>query len=378
MRGLRTPKSTIWVVLSALVAMLAVVACGAAEPEVVTVVETVVVTEEVVKEVEVAKEVVKEVEVTKEVEVEVVKEVPKEVIKEVEVVKEVVKEVPIERVVIATPSPTDEVFYVRPLDPFPKSGGTFRAGAHGPPAHFDWYASGTIANHGVQSPMYDALLRRDPRTPDVPVIPDLAYKWDISDDQLTYTFSIREGVKFHDGSDLTAEDIKATYDRIIFPSEELVSLRRPLFPNVAAVSTPDDYTVEFALSEPRALSNMMVAFSTEWNLVSKKETLEEHSGNLRAVDDHPGTGPFKYVSRNDDQWVQEKNVDYWSPDAPYVDRIEHVWLKAWTPENTAALLGNQTDWAMWLAPKDARDIANRPGLNISSPAPAYMAWYSDE
>ena len=368
MRGLRTTKSAIWLVLCAIAAMLAAVACGAAEPEVVTVVETVVVTEEVVKEVEVPKEVVKEVEVTKEVEVEVVKEVPKEVIKEVEVVKEVtkevIKEVPIERVVIATPSPTDEIFYVRPLDPFPKTGGVFRAGAHGPPAHFDWYASGTIANHGVQSPMYDALLRRDPRTPDVPVIPDLAYRWDISDDQLTYTFSIREGVKFHDGDDLTSEDIKATYDRIIFPSEELVSLRRPLFPNVAAVNAPDDYTIEFKLSEPRALANMMVAFSTEWNLVSKKETLEEHNGNLRSVDDHPGTGPFKYVSRNDDQWIMEKNVDYWSPDAPYIDRIEHIWLKAWTPENTAALLGNQTDWAMWLAPKDARDIANRPGLNI--------------
>ena len=128
--------------------MLAAVACGAAEPQVVTVVETVVVTEEVVKEVQVEKEVVKEVEV----EVEVVKEV----------IKEVTKEVPIERVVIATPSPTDEIFYVRPLDPFPKSGGTFRAGAHGPPAHFDWYASGTIANHGVQSPMYDCLLYTSP------------------------------------------------------------------------------------------------------------------------------------------------------------------------------------------------------------------------
>ena len=67
MRGLRTPKSAIWLVLCAVAAMLAAVACGAAEPEVVRVVETVVVTEQVVKEVEVVKEVVREVEVVKEV-----------------------------------------------------------------------------------------------------------------------------------------------------------------------------------------------------------------------------------------------------------------------------------------------------------------------
>ena len=368
MRGLRTPKSALWLLICAVATMLAVVACGAAEPEVVRVVETVVVTEQVVKEVEVAKEVIKEVEV------EVIKEV--EVVKEV--TKEVIKEVPIERVVIATPSPTDEVFYVRPLDPFPKSGGTFRAGAHGPPAHFDWFASGTIANHGVQSPMYDALLRRDPRTSDVPVIPDLAYRWEISDDQLTYTFDIREGVKFHDGSDLTSEDIKATYDRIIFPREGLVSLRRALFPNVSEVNAPDDYTIEFKLSEARALANMMVAFSTEWNLVSKKETLEEHDGNLRGVDDHPGTGPFKYVERDDDQWVMEKNVDYWSPDAPYIDRIEHIWLTAWSPGEYGGIAWRSDRLDDVARTQGRQGYRQQARAEQHQTAPSHLARYSDE
>ena len=285
MRGLRTPKSAVWLLICAVATMLAAVACGAADPEVVTVVETVVVTEQVVKEVQ--KEVVKEVEV----------EVPKEVIKQVEVVKEVPveKEVIKQVVVVATPGPADQgQFLMQTLDPFPKRGGTLRLGAHGPPAHFDVAASVTIANHGSQSSMYDTLLRHDPRTPSVPIVPDLAHKWEISSDGETYRFFLREGVKFHDGDELTSADVKATYDRIIFPREGLVSLRQVFFQAVDAISAPDAYTVEFTLKEPRASDTMLAAFASEWNHIVKKSTLDENDGNLRQIDDHPGTGPFVY------------------------------------------------------------------------------------
>ena len=154
------------------------------------------------KEVEVIKEVPVEKIVTQEVVKEVVKEVPKEVIKEVVVEK--VAKVYEEKIVIATPTGTDR-FYMKPNDPFPKRGGTLYLGAHGPPAHFDWYAGGSIANLGVTAPRYDALLRRDHRSSDSPIVPDLAYKWDISDDSLTYTFHLRDGVKFHDGEDFGAK-----------------------------------------------------------------------------------------------------------------------------------------------------------------------------
>lgn len=314
--------------------------------------------------VEVIKEVIKEVpvEVVKEVPVEVVKEV--EVVREVEVVKEVEKEVIREVVVIATPGPVSEgQFFMQTLDAFPQRGGTLRLGAHGPPAHFDMAASVTIANHGSQSAMYDTLLRHDPRTSSVPIVPDLAHSWEISPDGQTYRFFLREGVKFHDGTELTSADVKATYDRIIFPREGLVSLRQVFFQAVESVVTPDEYTVEFVLKEPRAPDTMLASFASEWNHIVKKDVLDANDGNLRQIDDHPGTGPFKYMSRDDDKWVVEKNVDYWNPNAPYVDRIEHVWLVAWTPQNTAALLGGQTDWTMWLAPKDGRNIADNEGFN---------------
>jgi peptide/nickel transport system substrate-binding protein len=269
----------------------------------------------------------------------------------------------VREVVVATPVPVgEEQFLMRTLDPFPKRGGQLVLGAHGPPAHFDLFAAASISNHGSQAAMYDALIRRDPRDPRLPIIPDLAHRWEISSDGMTYTFFLREGVKFHDGAELTSADAKATYDRIIFPREGLVSIRQGIFPTVSEINTPDKYTVEFKLSEPRSTTAMLQAFSSEWNLIVRKATLDQYEGDLSKIDNYPGTGPFIYDSRDDDRWLLEANPDYWNPNVPYVDGIKHVWLKASTPENTAALLGGQLDWTMWLAPKDGRTIGDRPGL----------------
>src|SRR5215831_18946583 len=92
-----------------------------------------------------------------------------------------------------TPSP------VRP-DPAAKRGGTLRYAVHNAPAHFDVHQSGTVANIGPQSPMYDTLLRRSPKDGQT-IIPDLAQRWEISPDGKKYTFYLRKGVKFHDGVD---------------------------------------------------------------------------------------------------------------------------------------------------------------------------------
>ena len=111
-------------------------------------------------------------------------------------------------------------------DPAAKKGGTLRYAVHNAPAHFDVHQSGTVANIGPQSPMYDTLLRRSPKDGQT-IIPDLAQRWEISADGKKYTFYLRKGVKFHDGADFTAEDVKATYDRIRNPPKGVVIPRTP-------------------------------------------------------------------------------------------------------------------------------------------------------
>src|SRR5919108_4830824 len=93
-------------------------------------------------------------------------------------------------------------FQLKASDPNPKYGGTLRYGILSAPAHFDVHQSGTVSNMAAQGPMYDNLIRRDPRDGQT-IIPDLAHAWEISPDGKTYTFHLRKGVKFHDGADFT-------------------------------------------------------------------------------------------------------------------------------------------------------------------------------
>ena len=269
------------------------------------------------------------------------------IVKETVIVEKIVIEKGDTEIVIQTAVPV-------PAKDAPKPsiwGGTLRLAAHGPPAHFDFYASNTIANIGSQAAMYNKLVRKIGVSTELPITGDLAHSWEIAPDAKTYTFFLRDGVKFHDGSDFSAEDVKASYDRIIFPQGELVSGRKTNFGAVTSVNVLDPLTVEFELDAARGPGWMLTAMAHGWNVIVKKESLEANDGDLKEVDNHPGTGPFKYVSRNDEVWVQERFDDYWDPSKPNVDRIEHIWLVAWTPELSAALLSGVVDWGMWLDPK---------------------------
>ena len=98
-----------------------------------------------------------------------------------------------------------------------KRGGTLRLAAHGPPSMFDIYASGTIANVGAQAPMYDLLVRQDPRDPKLPIVPSLATSWTISPDGMTYTFTVRKGFRFSDGTPVRASAFERAVNRVLDP-----------------------------------------------------------------------------------------------------------------------------------------------------------------
>ena len=251
-------------------------------------------------------------------------------------------------------------------EPNPKPGGVLRYGITMRPPHFDVHQSGTINSLASQAVMFDNLIRRDPRDSGKTIIPDLAHSWDISKDGTTYTFMLRKGVLFHDGAELTADDIKATFDRIAKPPQGISIPRSVLFKAVSEITTPDKYTVQFKLSEARPPNFIMSAIASGWNVIVRKKTLEDNNYNLRKVEIYPGTGPFKSVKRVETEvWVFEANKDYWNKPLPYLAGIEFYHAIPFSTELGSSILSGRTDYIRITDPVTVRKAKEVPGLKTA-------------
>ena len=230
-------------------------------------------------------------------------------------------------------------FQLKAPEPNPKSGGVLRLGILMRPPHFDIHQAGTIATLGAMAGMFDNLIRHDPRDGGQTIIPDLAHSWEISKNGTSYTFFLRKGVQFHDGAELTADDVKATFDRIAKPPSGISIPRSILFKAVSEINAKDPYTVEFKLAEPRPKTFIMLALASGWNVIVRKKTLEDNNYNLRKVTTYPGTGPFRTVRYVENEVrVVEKNKSYWNKGLPYLDGIEFYNLIPFSPELGSAIL----------------------------------------
>ena len=247
-----------------------------------------------------------------------------------------------------------------------KSGGVLRMGIPNRPPHFDIHQSGTFFNLGAQACMFDNLIRRDPFDSGN-IIPDLAHSWEIAEDGKTYTFLLRKDVQFHDGAELTAEDVKATFDRIAKPPSGISIPRSILFKSVSEISARDKYTVEFKLSEPRPINFMMSAIASGWNVIVRKKTLEDNNFNLRKVVTYPGTGPFRSVRRVENEvWVMEKNSNYWNKGLPYLDGIEFYHVLPFSPEMASAILAGRVDYVRATDPVTTRKAKATQGMSTAT------------
>ena len=256
-------------------------------------------------------------------------------------------------------------FKLRAPEPNAKSGGALRMGIPNRPPHFDLHQSGTFFNLGAMACMFDNLIRRDPFDSSN-IIPDLAHSWEIGEDGRTYTFFLRKDVQFSDGAELTAEDVKATFDRIAKPPSGISIPRSILFKAVSEITARDKYTIEFKLSEPRPVNFMMSAIASGWNVIVRKKTLEENNYNLRKVVIYPGTGPFRSVRRVENEiWVMEKNPSYWNTGLPYVDGIEFYNVLPFSPEMASAILSGRVDYVRAVDPVTTRKAKATPGMSTT-------------
>jgi peptide/nickel transport system substrate-binding protein len=244
----------------------------------------------------------------------------------------------------------------------PKRGGVLRWGGLANSTLYDLHQTGTIANMGPQAPMYDLLVQIDPFNWNR-ILPDLAQSWQVSEDGLTYTFFLREGVRFHDDAPLTAEDVAASFNHIIFPPPGVISPRRGLFDAVRDVAATDERTVEFHLKEPSGF--FLRAIAAGFNVIVRKKTLEENNYDLRRVPVYPGTGPFRTKSVEPGVVRRlERNPAYWNPTLPYLDGIEVFHLE-FGPKTGAACLAHTIDFCWGIDPVSEQKAQRMKGLTTA-------------
>ncbi|MGD6818445.1 ABC transporter substrate-binding protein [Metabacillus sp. 84] len=225
----------------------------------------------------------------------------------------------------------------------------------------------------VTENIYESLLSYSEK--DTTIEAGLAEKWETSEDGLTYTFQLRKGVKFHDGTDFNAEAVVFNFDRWMngdaekFPYYTMFGgFKKDEGHVIQEVKAVDEHTVEFKLKRPQAPFLKNVAMSPFG--IASPAAVEKYGDDLRA--NPVGTGPFKFVEwKANDRIVLEKYEDYWMEGFP---KLKQVVFKT-IPENSARLNALQTgeiDLMDGLNPSDLSKVKGdqnlqlfeRPSMNV--------------
>ena len=210
-------------------------------------------------------------------------------------------------------------------DETPKRGGilTYLIPADAPPS-FDGHREQTFATVQAVAPYYSVLIRVDPDNPasTTDFVCDLCTAMPKpTDNGTTYTFKIRDGIKFHDGTPLTADDVAASWNEIAFPPEGVFSARKSFFEMVDKITAPDPQTVVFHLKF--ASSAFIPALADPFAFIYKKVQIDKdphwYEKNIM------GSGPFKLASYDIGQSIKGvRNPDYYHQGKPYLDGVEGI------------------------------------------------------
>ncbi|MGH2558770.1 MAG: ABC transporter substrate-binding protein, partial [Thermomicrobiales bacterium] len=236
----------------------------------------------------------------------------------------------------------------------PKPGGTLYIGQDFGPQDLDPNKTIAWASTNVEELIYTGLLRW---TPTMEVEPDLATAYEMVDD-LTYVFTLREGVTFHNDAPFSAEDVKYTFERILDPAT--ASPHASIYSVVSAIEVVDPLTVKFTLSQPFAPLLRYLATIPYGAIVPKGATDELSTAPV-------GTGPFVFQEHLLDQEVRLSRFEgYYEDGLPYVDEVVFQLLGDDTSISSA--LRSETVQLTWLKdPRVAQNVAKTDEGLASTP-----------
>ncbi|MDN7247461.1 ABC transporter substrate-binding protein [Planococcus shenhongbingii] len=221
-------------------------------------------------------------------------------------------------------------------------------------------------SYKVTKNIFDTLVNFGEQ--DTEIHPGLATEWTAAEDGLTYTFTLEEGVKFHDGTDFNAEAVVANFERWAGGDADKFPYYGSMFGGfgdeeghvIESVTATGDYEVEFKLKRPQAPFLKNLAMSS-FGIASPAAI--EAAGD-KFGDAPVGTGPFKFVEwKRNDSITIEKNPDYWVEGEPKLDQVVFRSI----PDNSArlnALLSGEIDLADGITPSDGATVEGNADLQL--------------
>lgn len=195
----------------------------------------------------------------------------------------------------------------------PRGGGRLVVVVREPPEKLDPHLMHFLASYRIAAQIFQGLTTFDPETG--AIVPELCESWEVSEDGLVWTFYLRRNVLFHHGREMTAEDVKFSYDRIRNPATG--STWTALYSSVESVEIVDPYTVQIKLQTPFAPLPEVLTWRS--GAVVPKDVVEQYGNlNVHVI----GTGPFmlkEYVERQ--YVILTRNPRYFKPNLPLLDEV---------------------------------------------------------
>ncbi|MGI8873630.1 MAG: ABC transporter substrate-binding protein [Egibacteraceae bacterium] len=241
-------------------------------------------------------------------------------------------------------------------------GGVLVAALSAEPDQLDPHLTTASPSFTINEQIYDVLVET---TPDLQFESSIATDWETSEDQLTWTFTLRDDVVFHDGEPLTAADVVYSYERV--SDEESGAANTFRLATVESVTAPDDTTVEIQLTEPSP--NLLANVSNGGLAIIPEGSAEE--GQLES--EPVGSGPFRFVDYTEGSSVElEANPDYWG-EPTALEGVEFRFISEGTVALTALETG-EVDWTNNVPPQNVEDILANDALQADA-VPSTDYWY---
>jgi peptide/nickel transport system substrate-binding protein len=237
-------------------------------------------------------------------------------------------------------------------------GGSLTVGSIVEPPALDPFHQGADARIQVSVLMYQGLMYEDPSGTAKPL---LAESYEVSEDGLTYTFKLREGVTFHTGQPMTAADVKYSYDYIRDP--ENGSPGAPDYQPIESIEAPDEHTVVMRLSEPNAA--LLMTLTNKYGAVVPAGFFDDPNARNRMNQESVGTGPFQLAGFQPNSFLSLARFEgYWDKSEPRLDEINFLYLPN-SASMLVALQNERVDLAVLSRPQDAAQLEGAENLTIT-------------